>query len=488
MPTTNATHRKRLARALAAHSGTAYLTALNTVNNAAARGLLPSTLDEAGMAAALRILTSTHDATLAEAGPVPQAPDVRIMRFSDIKGCPKMSLAPSHFRADGMCKCRDSHGNTAPRQATDPRDQQIWDLSFEYERLTGSQGLVYIESPGQGADRYVFGGRYTALGRVDALRHVMGLAARASATHGESIWQMPTQPLVHAAVPAVPPLAADQPRASRTHGTCGVCAAPIRYTAHGQKWVHLDPHGNPGPVAAGSPNLATYQTVQATPDLLTTVRTRVVDTGRVVMVDGLEGAGLADSHTERLYRVWPFATADDSLTLIPAQSAVEPPALRAILSLDLSRKVEAGAEHVRVLTDLTGVAIFDPLTGNLRSMFRLPAHTGDLDQPDGQAPVRGREPQGARFAEPTSLDPSRDRLGGGPYRSKVTDARGRSVNAVCDVCDRRLNAGEPWWIVVSTHRGWENNGGVSCAQHAPELLPVESHTDAAQRDQTVRPE
>lgn len=58
----NATHRKRLARALAAQSGINYQQALDQVTAAADAGRLPRALDEAGMAAALRILTTPEAA------------------------------------------------------------------------------------------------------------------------------------------------------------------------------------------------------------------------------------------------------------------------------------------------------------------------------------------------------------------------------------------------------------------------------------------
>ncbi len=79
---------------------------------------------------------------------------------------------------------------TTRRFASDPRDQQIWGLSAEYEALTGRQGLLYISSPG-GGDRYVFGGHHSvsgrgpvALGRVSALQHLLRLvhAAREQST------------------------------------------------------------------------------------------------------------------------------------------------------------------------------------------------------------------------------------------------------------------------------------------------------------------
>lgn len=62
------------------------------------------------------------------------------------------------------------------RKASEPRRQRIWDLSWVYEALTGEQGLIYVSAPSQtAADRYVFGGGYTAIGDADALSHITGL-------------------------------------------------------------------------------------------------------------------------------------------------------------------------------------------------------------------------------------------------------------------------------------------------------------------------
>lgn len=143
MPTPNATHRKRLARKLAEQTGMTYMAALDAVTKAATAGRLPQRLDDAGMAAAVRML-STDSAI--ESVTVPGL------------------LVPP-----------------APRRASDPRDQQIYDLSAYYEAATGKQGLIYIESPGSGKDRYVFGGRHIALGREEALAHVAALVAQVRA-------------------------------------------------------------------------------------------------------------------------------------------------------------------------------------------------------------------------------------------------------------------------------------------------------------------
>ncbi|MGV8846499.1 MAG: hypothetical protein ACOH1Y_09260 [Propionicimonas sp.] len=55
----NLTHRKQLARSLAATSAMTYQLALAQVTRIAAQGLLPVRLDEQGMAAALRVVSST---------------------------------------------------------------------------------------------------------------------------------------------------------------------------------------------------------------------------------------------------------------------------------------------------------------------------------------------------------------------------------------------------------------------------------------------
>jgi hypothetical protein len=31
--------------------------------------------------------------------------DIKVIRFSDIGRCPKQSLLPAHYRADGTCRC-----------------------------------------------------------------------------------------------------------------------------------------------------------------------------------------------------------------------------------------------------------------------------------------------------------------------------------------------------------------------------------------------
>lgn len=59
----NTTHRKRLARALAEQTGLSYAQSLNRVVDAAEKGLLPRRLDEAGMAAALRVLSNGRTAS-----------------------------------------------------------------------------------------------------------------------------------------------------------------------------------------------------------------------------------------------------------------------------------------------------------------------------------------------------------------------------------------------------------------------------------------
>lgn len=149
MPSTNPTHRKRLAREYATRTGLGYMAALAVVTEAADAGRLPSRLDDAGIAAALRILT---DPPTASASRRPAAPAAHVDANAPIR-----------------------------RQVSDVRDQPVWDASYEYEVLTGNQGLLYISSPGSGADRYVFGAGHVALGRREALDHITTLLAQARA-------------------------------------------------------------------------------------------------------------------------------------------------------------------------------------------------------------------------------------------------------------------------------------------------------------------
>lgn len=155
MPTLNATHRKRLARALAEREGIAYMVALDKVTKAAVAGRLPSALDDAGMQAALRIM-STADESVSPAVALP---------------APRTDVSVSEVEA-------------VRRMAADPRDQVLYDLSFEYEQITGQQGLLYITSPDGKADKYVFGAGFVALGRKEALAHLETLVADARLLRG----------------------------------------------------------------------------------------------------------------------------------------------------------------------------------------------------------------------------------------------------------------------------------------------------------------
>jgi hypothetical protein len=60
---------------------------------------------------------------------------------------------------------------------------------------------------------------------------------------------------------------------------------------------------------------------------------------------------------------------------------------------------------------------------------------------------------------------------GGPYRSLVSDVSGHRVRPTCDLCQRTLDAGEPWWIVRAAGRDWAGEAGVACAQQSPASLP-----------------
>lgn len=161
----NSTHRRRLARALSAETGEPYAAALHRVTTASQAGLLPARLDDDGLATAVRLLTDPPNATAISPATTPAT-------AADIP-------APLH------------------RTASDPRDQVIWDLSYEYEVLTGNQGLVYITSPGGKADKYVFGGSHdelggshVALGRDEAHKHIAHLLemAKAKAREEQATW------------------------------------------------------------------------------------------------------------------------------------------------------------------------------------------------------------------------------------------------------------------------------------------------------------
>ena len=57
---------------------------------------------------------------------------------------------------------------------------QVHELSDEYARLTGRQGLLYISRPGDGQARYVFGDSDTVkIGGAAALAHITKLLADA---------------------------------------------------------------------------------------------------------------------------------------------------------------------------------------------------------------------------------------------------------------------------------------------------------------------
>lgn len=169
--TPNPTHRKKLARALAAETGEPYTVALRRIAAAADAGRLPARLDDAGMAAALRILTAGDEQPVYEPGPDHRA----VYELSPAELADALAETPPPRSAGPL----NDDWQPVRRTASDPLDQQVWDLSYAYEKLTGRQGLVYISSPGGGADRYVFGGHHdvagkgsVALGRAEALSHL----------------------------------------------------------------------------------------------------------------------------------------------------------------------------------------------------------------------------------------------------------------------------------------------------------------------------
>lgn len=231
----NATHRKRLARRLAAATGRPYAACLDDVRHAAAAGMLPEPLDEAGIAAAVRLLTTTPKQTTSTLTDVDATPSLtgafgvtctHAARTGegywtcDVPGgcadCRDLASEidddeqinewdaqrqgthhdprperPGHppTATDVLAQSADPVGRalraaaTAPdrRIASDPRDQPIWDASWAYHHLTGTEALLYITSPGSGKDRYVFAsgnsGGHVAHGRDEALTHVLGLLA-----------------------------------------------------------------------------------------------------------------------------------------------------------------------------------------------------------------------------------------------------------------------------------------------------------------------
>jgi hypothetical protein len=161
MPNRNQTHRTRLARAYADLANLRYMDALRAVNDAAAQGLLPPRLDEQGMRAGLRVLT--------------------------IMGATKTTHHPSqqpNATTPATVEATRNATPPVPRQATDPRDQPIYDSCAVYEGLTGKPGLSYISSPGNGErDRYVFADGFVGLGRAEALTHASTLAHDAVTHH-----------------------------------------------------------------------------------------------------------------------------------------------------------------------------------------------------------------------------------------------------------------------------------------------------------------
>ena len=60
---------------------------------------------------------------------------------------------------------------------------------------------------------------------------------------------------------------------------------------------------------------------------------------------------------------------------------------------------------------------------------------------------------------------------GGPYTTLVSNDAGQRVTPTCDVCGRRLTAGERWWLVRQAGRSWASEAGVCCTEHDPQALP-----------------
>lgn len=102
-----------------------------------------------------------------------------------------------------------------------------------------------------------------------------------------------------------------------------------------------------------------------------------------------------------------------------------------------------------------------------------------LDPTGMDAALRSLTSMGMAGLMPTAgasnawLDPATHRLMGGPTTTTVYQGESnRRVAPTCDVCNRRLTRGEPWWMVYSPVRNWSNHAGVVCEHHSPASLPL----------------
>jgi hypothetical protein len=467
--TVNATHRKRLARALAAELGIGYLPALDQVTKAAASGRLPSRLDEAGMAAALRILT-THDA-LAVTAPPRLATHITVQQT--------LEQLPNR------------------RKASDPRDQQIFDLSAVYEAWTGKQGLLYISSPGGGKDKYVFGsasgGGHVCLGREEALTHITGLVNNTTPP------PLPSE--------AQEGDAADSD-ADRFHLEKPYLAL-LRQVWQGRvslEVVQATPRSVTTHFAVGNIRVGDKQEIELRwllgndyithPPLLVGEEWAVVKTtefgDEVLAFHGADVDQFHDGLPSQRRRTGPraFTIRRSDIARCPIKSmAVEhyrvDGSCRCLPDPVFEDAVRAHAKAPTFTVRTKSEALALERTG----AWQAEAFDDDGDPITMHLP-RTLPPQRVTWRD---LDPATDRLMGGPTTTKVYDSHDRRVNATCDVCNRRLANGEPWWMVHSPDRNWESNAGVACISHRPDLLPLRTvgntldETTGDSTDETAAP-
>lgn len=415
LSTVNATHRKRLARALAAHLGVGYLTALDQVTKAATAGRLPARLDEAGLAAALRILTNSSPDALAATPIAGQQP----------------RLASMATIAQAIDSLPDR------RIAADSRDQQIFDLSAVYEAWTGKQGLMYISSPGGGKDRYVFGsasgGGHVCLGREEALAHITTMVNNSTP---------PTDPAQDA--PAITRPTEDAQTSEDRYHLEKSYLLLLRQVWQGRVTLEVDRVQEPRTAlthfALDNTKVGAKQEIE----LSWLLHNGYIDT--VPLTRGDEWARVRTTEFGDEVLTFHGADTDKFASGLPDQNRRTGTRINVIKRSDIARCPisSLSAEHYNA---------------------------------DGSCKCVNPAPSRAS-TRPAELDPAVDRLMGGPTTTKVYDNRNRRVNATCDVCNRRLKTGESWWMVHSPNRNWEGNAGVVCAKHEPQRLPLFTAGDA----------